>query len=392
MKYDFDRINNRFNTGCAKWDGQKIRNKNFNENTIPLQVADMDFRTAQVIIDKMHEVSERGIYGYTSDKFKHEYRDSIINWFDKYFNLEINPEEIVYSDGSISMIEGIIKACSNPSDGIIIQRPVYGHFTQAIEEDTGRVVVNNQMIHKNGNYYIDYSDLEEKCRNPKNKIMIFCSPQNPVGKIWEKDEIKRVHEICSKYGVILISDEVHCDLLRDNNKHYPIYNCIDDYKNVVMISAISKTFNLAGLKCANAIIKDKKLREKIISEFGNRTPTPFALEALIAAYSEEGREWLDQLNEYIDETFDLIERYIKEYMPKLKYKRPQGTYMAWLDFSEYGLSSEEIHEKIYVNANVILQDGYVHDPDLGGQFQRMCVCSPKSVIKEALIRISEEFK
>lgn len=386
MEYNFDEINDRYNTASIKWDGLKDKNR----EVIRLQVADMDFKTADVIIDKMKEVADRGIYGYTSDKVKSEYRDSIRWWFKEFYDLDINNEEIIYSDGSLETMKTAIYAFTNPGDGIIIQRPVYGSFNRVIEDQTKRVVVNSPMINNDGYYTIDYEDLEEKCKNPLNKILVLCSPQNPVGRLWTKEEIKKIHEITSKNDIILISDEVHCDLVRDGNVHYPIYKCIDDYKNVIMITAISKSFNLAGLKCANAIIKDERLRGQFISEFGNRTPTPFALEALIAAYSKEGKKWLDELNLYIDKSFDLIEKYLRENMPRVKFTRPQGTYMAWLDFSDYGFSDKDLHEMIYEKAKVYLQDGLVHDPENGGQFQRMCVCSPKSLVIEALERINKE--
>lgn len=391
MKYNFDEIINRYGTYCIKYDGLKNIVPTANENTIPLFVADMDLKTSQPIIDAMHRVADFGMWGYSSTDAEPNYNKAVIRWFKDKHNLDINPEEITYSNGTIEAINSIIKAFSKVGDGIILCRPVYGHFTECIEEDTHRKVVDCHLIKdENDDYVLNYEDIEKKCSISNNRILIMSSPHNPIGRVWKKEELNKLAKICKRYNVLLVSDEVHCDIVRKNIIHTPIYNAVDDYSNIIMLTAINKTFNLAGLQCSNVIIKDKFLRDRFLNEFGHRSPTPFTLAALIAAYTESD-EWLDQVNDYIDENIDFTIHYLKKNIPWVKVKKPEGTYCLWLDFSECGLSGEEIHTRIYEKANVILQDGIVHDPKFGQYCQRVCVPVARSILKQALDRIKEQF-
>lgn len=392
MHYDFDEVVNRYNTYSMKYDGVANRSPELRGKMIPLMVADMDFKTAKPIIDAMHRVADFGMWGYTSDSAEPEYAKAVARWFSVHHNWEINPEDVIYSNGTIEALNCAIHTFTNVGDGVIVCRPVYGHFTQAIEDDCHRRAVNVQLIlDENGCYQMDYEGIEAACADPSNRMFILCSPHNPVGRVWTPDELIRVAEICRRHNVLLVSDEVHCDILRKGVKHYPLASVVKDHSNIIMLTAINKTFNLAGLQCSNAVISDPFLKARFLKEFGMRMPTPFAIAALIAAYTE-GDEWAEQMNEYVDGNLDFALSYFKEHMPWVKAYKPQGTYVLWVDFSGCGLTGKEIHKRIYDDAQVLLQDGAVHDPMHGECFQRICVPCSRSVLKEALDRICEQFK
>ncbi len=288
-------------------------------------------------------------------------------------------------------VNNAVRAFTNVGDGVIICRPVYGHFTDCIERELYRRVVNVQLVNHDGYYTMDWSAFEAACARPENRVFILCSPANPVGRVWTREELARICEITRRNHVLLVSDEVHCDLLTEGVYHTPILQATDDWSNLIMVTGINKTFNVAGLACANAVIPDDTLRGIFCKEFGHASLSPFAIAALISAYTECD-EWLKALTVYIEGNFDAALAFLREHMPKVKVRKPEGTYILWLDFSAYGLSAKEIHRRIYDDANVLLQDGTVHDPDQGGQFQRMCVSCARAVMLEGLRRIAKEFE
>lgn len=392
MNYNFDKIIPRKGTYCVKYDGLKNLNPNADDATIPLMVADMDFPTAEPILDALRATVDFKMFGYTTASSSAEYAAAVCNWWKKRFDTTLNPDDILFSPGTVSAVDAAIKIFSHPGDGIIVQRPVYDHFSEDIQK-LHRVPVSNHLISDaNGNYRIDYEDLEEKCANPNNTVMILCSPANPVGRVWTAEEPQKVAKITKKHSVILVSDEVHCDILRKGVKHLPILKVVEDTSNIIMTTAINKTFNLAGLECSNVIIPDARLRERFSSRFGMQMANPFSISALIAAYNDpESENWLEQVNAYIDKNLDFVIDFFASKMPWVKTYIPQGTYCMWVDFSACGLSGEEIHDRIYNKANVYLQDGLVHDPEEGEFFQRICVPCARSVLEEALERIYEQF-
>lgn len=393
MKYDFDKVISRYGTYCSKYDGLKSMFPNANEDSIPLMVADMDFRTAEPILEALKKTVDFQMFGYTMAPCCPDYAPAVCNWWKKRFDTELKPEWIQNSPGTVAAIDAAIELFTLPGDGIIVQRPVYGHFSQDIEK-LHRVPVSNHLISDgNGNYQIDFDDLEEKCAQANNTMMILCSPANPVGRIWTSEELNKVAEITRRHGVLLISDEVHCDITRKGEKHLPIVKAVEDTINIIMMTAINKTFNLAGLECSNIIIPNPTLKERFTSHFNSmELTTPFAISALLAAYNDpESENWLNQVNDYIDGNIQFAMDFFKEKMPWVKTYIPQATYCIWVDFSESGLSGDEIHDRIYNKANVYSQDGAVHDPEEGEHFQRFCVPCARSVLKEALERIAEVF-
>ena len=396
MKYDFDRIIDRRGTYSSKWDGPKYNtarrgpNTKWDEETIPLFVADMDFACSPGIIAAMHRVADHGIYGYTSHAVEPRYLTALADWYRRRYNTELKEEWIGYADGSVSAINCAIETFTNPGDGIIIQRPVYGHFTGMIEQETHRRVADSHLINDNGYYRIDWEDFEAKCAKPENRAFILCSPANPVGRVWTGEELRRMAEICRKHRVLLIADEIHSDILRRGVTHVPILNVTTEWDNIILITGINKSFNLAGLKCSNVIIPDAQLRGIFNRAYGRRSPTPFGVAALIAAY-DESEEWLDELNLYLDGNIDFTIDFLAKRLPQVKVWRSEGTYMLWLDFNPLGLTDEEVHRRIYWDANVWLQDGLVHDPQEGRCFQRICVALSRIKLEEALTRIARAF-
>lgn len=390
MKVNFDEIVERQGTYSAKWMGINGSSLDYLNPAVklPFQVADMDFACPEPLVQAMHRVADHRVFGYSART--QEYTQAVITWYRRRYGLELKGEWIIPSHGSMSAVNAAIKAFTNIGDGVIICRPVYGHFTGCVEEELYRRAVDVHLVNQDGYYTMDWEAFEAACARPENRAFILCSPANPVGRVWTRDELARMCEITRRNHVLLISDEVHCDLLTAGVTHTPILQATDDWSNLILVTGINKTFNVAGLACANAVIPDDNLRGIFCKEFGHGLLSPFSIAALISAYTECD-EWLEQLRAYIEGNFDAAIAFIKEHMPKVKVHKPEGTYILWLDFSAYGLTGEEIHRRIYDKANVLLQDGIVHDPEHGSQFQRMCVPCARAVLLEGLRRIAEQF-
>lgn len=392
MKYNFDEVVNRRNTYSLKWDGESLIKemgftKRYDEETIPLFTADMDLPVPEPLIDALHKTVDHRIYGYSV--FPDEYYDAIAHWFKKRHDWEIQKEEIVYSPGTVHALHVAVRAFTEPGDGIIIQRPVYPPFTSVIEGNGRRVVNNALTCDENGYYSIDFADFEEKAKEESTKLFILCHPHNPTGRIFTTTELRALAEICARHDVLIIADEIHGDLIRRDQTFIPIAKAVDAAERIITCTAINKTFNTAGLHCTNVIIPNLENRNRFKQELGMNLPSPFTISALIAVY-REGEEWLEQAKAYIDDTMDYVKRFLAERMPEVKVRIPEGTYVMWLDFSGYGLSPEDVHERIYHRANVILEDGSMFGEE-GLPYQRICIPSPRPLITEALERIAREF-
>lgn len=392
MKYNFDEIVNRRNTYSLKWDGGDLIKEvglaeRYDEETIPLFTADMDFPVPQPLIEALHKTVDNRIFGYSV--FPDDYYEAIQHWFKKRHGWTIAREEIVYSPGTVHAVNIAVKALTNPGDGVIIQRPVYPPFTAAVEGNE-RVVRNNSLIcDAEGRYKIDFEDFEAKAKEENTTMFILCNPHNPTGIIFTPEELKKLAHICAENNVTIVADEIHGDIVRKNKTFIPMATVVDNTDHIVTLTAINKTFNVAGLHCTNVIISNTEIRNMFIKAMGMQLPNPFMVSALIAVYNE-GEDWLEQLKEYIDDTMNFVKQFIGERMPTVKMSIPDGTYVMWLDFSGYGLSSKEVHDRIYNKANVILEDGEMFGQE-GGGYQRICIPSPRPIIKEALERIALEF-
>lgn len=394
MKYNFDEIINRRNTGSMKWDfGEMLVERGttdrFDENTLPLFTADMDIAVPPAIVAAMHRTADTRIYGYTLAP--KEYYDAIISWFKRRHDWDIKQEEILFCPGTVHAVGVAIRAFSNEGDGVIIQRPVYFPFTMQIEGNN-RVVANNQMlVDEDGFYYPDLKGFEELAKKPENKIFILCNPHNPSGRIFGDADLKEMARICKENDVVIVADEIHGDLIRQDKKFTPIAKIADQVDHIATCTAINKTFNVAGLHATNVVIPNPVLREAFEKELGWQMPTPFTYNALIAAYNES-ENWLEELKTYFDGTIDWVMDFLKENMPKVKFVRPEGSYIFWMDFRAYGLAYEELRKRIYTDANVILEPGKLFDPDLEDGYERICLSSPRPIIKEAFERIAKAFE
>ncbi len=393
MKYDFDTPINRRNTYAMKWDGGELikefgLTERYDEDTIPLFTADMDFQVAEPVVEALRRTVDHQIFGYTITP--PAYYEAIQKWFSDKYGWEINKEEIIYAPGTVHSLNIAVKAFSEKGDGVIIQRPVYPPFTSAIEGN-GRTVKNNMLERDEaGHYHIDFDDFEKLAKEDDTTMFIMCNPHNPTGNIFREDDLARLSDICRENGVTIIADEIHGDLIRLGETFTPIVKAASHTDHIVTLTAINKTFNLAGLHCTNVVITDEELRKQFQEEQGMSLPSPFTVSALIAAYTE-GDEWLHQVREYIDGNIDFVIDFLSREMPKVKVERPAGTYVLWMDFSGYGITPEEVHDRIYNRANVLLEDGKMFGEE-GNDFQRICVPSPRSVLEEALNRIAKEFR
>ena len=383
MRYDFDTVIDRRNTYAIKW-MQK------NPDAIPLMVADMDLQSPQPVIDAMHRVADHMMYGYSMHLTDEKYFTSMCGWFQRRHGWKIEPNQIIPSHGTFGVLTHVAHMYAKPGNGIIVMDPVYGHFSQDIVK-WGNEVIRCHLINNDGYYTINYDLLEQQAADPNNTLLIFCNPHNPVGRVWTREEIAKVAEICEKHGVFVISDEVHCDHIRKGQKYTPFLSACGNKANAICLVGINKTFNMAGLACSNAIVQDEGLYAAIKKEYHTPMPTPFAIAGHIAAFSE-GDEWMDQVCEYIEGNIDAAIEFFHKEMPRVTICKPEGTYCLWLDFSAYSLSGKEIHKRIYEDALVILQDGTVHDPIEGQCFQRMCVPCARSVLMEACHRIAKVFE
>lgn len=392
MKYNFDDIIDRHGTNSLKWDGRDLLIKigfteRYDDETIPLFVADMDFTCPQPVLDALHARVEQKMFGYTYHLSDDRYIHALHGWFERRYGWTINPRSVVYSPGTVHALNVAVRAFTKPGDKIIIQRPVYAPFTMSVEKNQ-RIVANNELINDDGYYRINFEELEILAADPSTTMMILCSPHNPVGRIWTPEELIQIDNICKRNNVLLVNDEIHGDLIRCNATFYP-QATVTDTDNTIICTAINKTFNTAGLHCSNIIIDNPKLRNAFMKEMGLQSPSPFAISALIAAY-EEGEEWLEQLKVYIDGNFDFLQTFLKANMPWVRFRKPEGTYIAWLDFSGSGLSPEDVHNRIYNKANVFLEDGKIFGSG-SEHFQRLCVPTPRKILRAALERIQKEF-
>lgn len=392
MIYNFDEIISRKGTNSVKWEAGDLLKEfgiteRFDDQTISLFVADMDFQCPQPVLDALHKRVDTMMFGYSTPRTSPDYNEAIQGWFKRRHDWDIADESILYCPGTVEALHIAIRAYTKEGDGVIIQRPVYAPFTSSIT-DNDRIVVNNALIHNDGYYTVDFDDLEAKAKDPNNKLFILCSPHNPVGRVWKPEELIRMAEICLTNDVILIADEIHGDLVRKGVKHYPLCTLVDDDR-LIACTATNKTFNMAGLHCTNVIINNPEMREAFKKKLGFKAPSPFTISAVIAAYNE-GEEWLTQVNEYIDGNLNFMQAFLAEQLPQVKFLMPEGTYIGWLDFSDYGLSPDEVHDRIYNRANVCLEDGKLFG-DEGLPFQRICVPSPRPLLQQALERIADQF-
>ncbi|OOB80140.1 MAG: aminotransferase [Epulopiscium sp. Nuni2H_MBin003] len=383
--YDFDAVINRNNTGAVKTDAnliKKVLDLNYYEDSITMWVADMDFACAPQIVDALHKRVDKLIFGYTMPT--DEYYQSIINWYERKHNMKIKKEWLVYSLGTVSAIRNCLRAFTNEGDGVIIQPPVYYPFRREVLETNRKVIYNELVTDMDNNYKIDFDGFEEKCADPNTKMFIYCNPHNPVGKIWSKAETTQILEICNQHDVIVFSDEIHCDLIRCGESFTSALN-LPNNDNIIVATAANKTFNLAGLHSTNLVIKSPKLRRLLNEYTGLINISPLTMEATIAAYNQ-CESWVVEVNAVIDKNIEFIDNFIKKKLPKIKFVKPQGTYLVWLNFSQYGIDITQLLEIISEESHVILENGALFG-ECGKNFIRVNVACPYSVVVAVMNRL-----
>ena len=382
--YDFDKMTDRKGTSCSKWDNMSSM---FTEKGLmPLWIADMDFRCCEEAIEAMRQRVDHGIFGYTV--LPDSYFESIAGWMQRRHNWTVRKEWLVTSVTVVSALNIFVQAFTKPGDGVIIQKPVYFPFEECIQ-DNDRKLVNNELIEKEGYYTIDFEDLEEKAARPENKMLLLCSPHNPVCRAWTEEELRRVIDICSRNDIYLIADEIHMDFVF-KAEHVPV-GTLTNYSKLAVCTSPSKTFNMAGLKMANIFIPDEAMRKEFTrrskSQCGIIPNNPVSITGISAAYAK-GDKWLDEVKQYIWENFQFVDAYLKEYMPKLKMTKPEATYLAWIDFSGVGLSGLKLRSFLRGKARVALDEGMVFGKS-GENFARINVATDRTVVRECLDRIRD---
>lgn len=386
MKYNFDEVIDRRGSDSLKLEALLPRWGR--EDLIPMWVADMDFRTPPFIIDSVKKRIECEIFGYTEKP--NTWYQSIINWQKKRHQLAITKEMISFIPGVVPAIVMAIEAFTKVGEQVLIQPPVYYPFAAAIR-NTGRKVITNPLLLGNLQYYIDFDDFEKKVKTCK--LFILCNPHNPGGRVWSKEELEKLAAICLKYQVLMISDEIHADLTLPSYKHISLASLSEEIAmNTVTFSSASKTFNMAGLASAYAIIPNPQVRQKFLDKTVGYMLTDgniFAFQTTVVAY-EQGEEWLNQLLAYVQGNIDFLTQYIDQYLPKVKYLVPQASYLVFLDFRALGLSQKELVSFCTNKAHLALVDGSVFGEE-GKGFMRINLASPRSVIEKALEQLKEAF-
>lgn len=383
MEYDFSRPTDRRGTDSYKWDSAP------EADIIPLWVADMDFETFPAITEALQRRVAHGIFGYT--RVPEAYYEAVCRWFGKRHGWHINREDIIYTSGVVPAVSAVIKALTLPGDQVIVQGPVYNCFFSSIRNNGCEMVSNSLIYNKEElRYEIDFDDLERKLKHERARLMLLCNPHNPGGRVWTRDELTRVAELCHKYGVRVVSDEIHCELTLYDNEYVPFGSLPDELsRGSITCCSPSKAFNTAGLQIANIVCRDAEVRNRIDRAININEVcevNPFGVIALQAAYSDDGYEWLTQLRKYISANYDLLlERFARE-LPKCKVMRMEGTYLAWIDCSELHISSDEIEEMLMHENKVWVNAGSMYGAE-GAAFIRINMACTSELLNEGITRI-----
>jgi len=383
MKYDFDTVIDRRDSGSVKWD---LADKLFQEkNILPMWVADMDFRSPPQVIDAMKRTAERGFFGYTFATSS--YYDSIIDWMKTHHRWDIQADWVVQTPGVVSAIDMLVQTFTEPGDKIIVHTPAYYPFFNAINNNNRRILRSPLKL-KDGLYRMDTKALEKNI-DSYTKMIILCSPHNPVGRVWEEAELREIGELCFRHNILVISDEIHADIVYPGNSHIPFATLGSEFASrSITCTAASKTFNLPGLKTSNIIISNTELRDlfrQTLINNGCSSTGMFGVAATEAAY-RYGGEWLEQLLAYLWANIEYTSNYLSERIPGARVIQSQGTYLLWLDLRNIGIKQSDIHDIIIKEAKVGVQAGTLFGSKEEG-FERMNIACPRALLTEALQRI-----
>ena len=396
MNYDFDQRINRNGTNSYKWDFVKRDGaivpwdetdaSRHEKPVLPLWVADMDFPCPQPVVDAVTGIARMGVYGYAFPP--PSYYDAVVRWMKRRHNWSVDPGTICFTPGIVPALHMLISAYTEPGDKVLVQPPVYYPFFSAIENQQTLPALN-PLRYENGRYFMDFDDLEKKCADPEVKMAILCHPHNPVGRVWTAEELRRFGRICMDNDVLVVSDEIHCDLILGDRTFTPYATLGTEYEErSIICTSPSKTFNLAALQASNMMIPDPELREafrQTVRSTGIFTLNPFGIAAVEAAYNE-GEEWLEQLLDYLEGNYRFLEAFFRERLPGIPVIETEGTYLVWVDFTSLGLDKDALKRLMMEEARVFLDEGYIFGPE-GEGFERFNIACPRSVLAEALERI-----
>lgn len=380
MKYDFDTLINRRNTGSLKWD--------VDERELPMWVADMDFQTAPEIREALKERVEHGVFGYSI--IPSEWENAYISWWERRHHMEIQPEWLTFCTGVVPAISSIVRKLTTPGENVVIQTPVYNIFFNSIVNN-GRNVLESPLKYdkETCTYEMDFEDLEEKLSNPQTSLMILCNPQNPAGKIWSKEELLKVGELCAKYSVVVVSDEIHCDLTDPGTEYVPFASVSEVCKNnSITCIAPTKTFNIAGLQTAAVMVPNKTLHHKVWRRLNTdevAEPNAFAMSATVAAFTK-GEPWLLELQNYIYDNKQTVRLFLEKELPELKLVKSDATYLLWINIEEICPDAEQFAHFVREKTGLYVTEGNEYG-ECGRGFIRMNIACPKERLLDGLQRL-----
>lgn len=391
MNYDFDKVINRKLSKCRKWDNDILKNKfGINEDAIPMDLADLDFECAPAIKKAMVERAALGDYGYT---YTYDaYYDAVINWNKRRFHVDIKKEWIKLTFGTCGTLHYIVQCFCKPGEAVMINTPAYDPFAEAVERGGCRLVCNTLKL-ENMRYYLDFEEMERQMNEEDVKLFIFCSPQNPSGRIWTKEELHKVSQLCIRHGVLLVCDEIHRDVVFEKDAFTTLWNADEEIiHHSIMCVSPNKGFNLGGLKSSYIIIENKEIRERLLTYLERvyvTSPHVFAVPAIIAAYNDS-EEWLDQLSLYIKENFDIVYDWFEKYMPNAHVMKSDSSFLAWIDMRDVFKDEEEM-KAFFIKANLSMVVGSYFVAD-GYGWVRLNIGTQKSILKEALRRMEVTYR
>ena len=383
--YDFDQLLNRRGSHSVKWDEPE------QEGVIPMWVADMDFMAAPAIQEALRKRVEHGVFGYTL--VPDAYYDAIVNWFGRYHHWTIDRQDIIYTTGVVPAISCAIQALTMGGENVLIQTPVYNCFFSSIR-NSGSNIVENPLKRQGDTYVIDFDDFERKCADEKTTAFLLCNPHNPAGRVWTKEELTRMNDICMRHHVRVIADEIHCELVMPGYTFTPFASISEACRdNSVTLNSPSKSFNIAGLQIANIICHDPAMRRRINRQVNINEVcdvNPFGVEALMTAYNDS-RDWLVALNDYLWENYQTLCRFCEEQLPQWKVLKLEGTYLPWVDITATGMTSDALADLLLSEAKVMVNSGTMYGAQTGEGYIRLNIACPRAQMLEGLERIKKVF-
>ena len=394
MKYNFDELVERRGTGCVKWDetkGEELSSPPLEGlgEVIPLWVADMDFKAAPAIQEAVRRRTEHGVFGYTV--VGDDYYDAVISWFARRHNWIIRREEILYTTGVVPAVSAALKALTLPGERVVTLTPAYNCFFSSIRNTGCELAECRLRWNRNERFEIPWEELEALCRDERTTVFLLCNPHNPTGRVWTKEELERMNDICMKHGVKVVSDEIHCELVMPGHRFQPFAAVSEACRqNSVILNSPSKSFNTAGLQIANIVCAQPEWRRRIdravnINEVCD--VNPFGPVALIAAYNES-EEWIDALNQYLWDNYRALCDFVAEHLPQWRVRPLEGTYLVWIDITATDLTAQQYADRLMDKARVWVNPGTMYGPQSGEGYIRLNIACPRSRLMEALERIA----